>query len=59
MFRVIMLIALLSGQCLAQSKYEEVGNSSAVVFKTEYGSWTAYHVAVSYTHLTLPTICSV
>ena len=39
--------------CLAQNIYFEAGNQPLA------GKLAVAHVAVSYTHLTLPTICSV
>ena len=43
-----ILFALISCPCFAQSKYEKVGEANAVVFKTEYGSWTALHVGMDF-----------
>ena len=43
MLRFLVLFLLLSAQCFGQSSYERIGSGEAVVFKTEFGSWTANH----------------
>ena len=43
MLRFVLFAALLSSDCLGQSSYEVIGNSEVVVFKTEFGTWTANH----------------
>lgn len=48
MFRFVILFSLFAGSCFAQSSYEAIGNSEAVVFKTEFGSWTAFHVGTEF-----------
>ena len=47
MIRFILMF-LISSHCYAQSNYEKIGDSNAVVFKTEFGSWTAYHVGLGF-----------
>jgi len=44
-FKIFVLIVLLtlSSRCFAQSKFQNIGDGSAVVFQTEFGSWTANH----------------
>ena len=44
MLRFLVLLLLVSANCFGQSAYEKIGDGEAVVFKTEFGSWTAFHV---------------
>jgi len=48
MVRLFFLIAILSKAALGQSSYEQIGDSEAVVFKTEFGVWTALHVGQAF-----------
>ena len=43
MIRFFILFSLIAVKCLGQSAYERIGDGEAVVFKTEFGSWTAFH----------------
>ena len=48
MIRMIFLFTLIASQLQAQSAYEQIGENEAVVFKTEFGIWTAKHVGTAF-----------
>ena len=48
MIRFFLLVAMLSNVAFGQSAFEQIGDSEAVVFKTEFGIWTAKHVGPAF-----------